>query len=775
MALTTAQLAVALRIIGAETDDVPSGAASILVRQAAVARALVQAQAPGAPEDVQDEAVVRLVGFLFDQSPAMPRANNPMVASGAGSVLAPWHVSTLLFPSGAAAGAPGAGAGVDTAAVNALIQAAIAVVRQLPAGGADGQFLGREEGAPAWVAAPAGSGAGLSPAERTTLNGAVQVDSISLDGDNLNFSSGGGGSKTVELDLVPNISQSDANKVLKVDNGGTTADWRDETEELPAYAVGDAGEALEVNAAGTGLHWTPAVNKARVYAQAAAIIKGGAGVTVTPDAAKNEVLVTTGATASGNAFPASPELGDRFDLLAQVTGPYPAVLTAGTSGSGAQGMFGWFGTIGHLDLEPTRINGVLWHGSESTNPVALRGRIAVYVNASVGTADPLAITINGVRRTLSAAGAQYPHIWRTAAVANPFVDGTAYTLQIQFRDAPPSAGTTLEFPDRTFEPREYVWDGHHWKTWSALTAADIRDELQTLTGDARLPAAAVKDLPTARFETILHDGPGQGLTVSSPNNSLTSAAQLIGSPAFDLDDVANGEFFFELRFALLTRSSIQFGLTADRVRSFRIADTLFASTVKALAAAYNAGTPESNTILVGQELDFYGLDSQGNVSELGNLSVRVGKNAANQLLYVARWDPGAGTISGNFTIGLGLSVAWSPTDVPAAQSAGALTSSEIGSKSYAAGVLTTTVVDTGIRFPAGTVYLYAVISVNASTWAGRFLNVVLRVGIGNYVPIGDYVLDIRPAATWFGIGWEVKPSTNDEVSISVYSIDVSSG
>lgn len=75
----------------------------IIERLLAVASALVEERAPGAPQEVQNQAALRLIGWMYDSDPAQIRYGaNPMLHSGAGSLLGPWARQKLLAPSGAA-------------------------------------------------------------------------------------------------------------------------------------------------------------------------------------------------------------------------------------------------------------------------------------------------------------------------------------------------------------------------------------------------------------------------------------------------------------------------------------------------------------------------------------------------------------------------------------------------------------------------------------------------------------------------------------------------
>lgn len=90
---TLAQLGADLRIGDGVTDPTgPQGV--ILARIAASAAAMVERFAPDAPEAIQNEAYVRLAGWLYDSDPsgASPGGPAAMRASGAASILNPYKV-----------------------------------------------------------------------------------------------------------------------------------------------------------------------------------------------------------------------------------------------------------------------------------------------------------------------------------------------------------------------------------------------------------------------------------------------------------------------------------------------------------------------------------------------------------------------------------------------------------------------------------------------------------------------------------------------------------
>ena len=90
--LTSLQLAAAMRIEDGTTALVEPQA-GVISRILATATALVESYAPNAPEAVQNEAVIRVGGYLYDSPPgASMRFANPLGDSGAQGLLARFRV-----------------------------------------------------------------------------------------------------------------------------------------------------------------------------------------------------------------------------------------------------------------------------------------------------------------------------------------------------------------------------------------------------------------------------------------------------------------------------------------------------------------------------------------------------------------------------------------------------------------------------------------------------------------------------------------------------------
>ena len=167
MAVTAAQLAVAVRADPADADVLAQ-----MTRILSVADTAVRKFAPGAPENIRDEAIIRIVGYVYDlptvPGPGFRVSDSALRGSGAAGWLAPYRAHRIgvsdASPDEQAGG--GAGAMVDRAAVLAIVAAAIpdAVAAWALIGDATQIPAGKLANAPS-----GGMGGGLSAAQRTLL------------------------------------------------------------------------------------------------------------------------------------------------------------------------------------------------------------------------------------------------------------------------------------------------------------------------------------------------------------------------------------------------------------------------------------------------------------------------------------------------------------------------------------------------------------------------------------------------------------------------------
>ena len=102
----------------------------------------------------------------------------------------------------------------------------------------------------------------------------------------------------------------------------------------------------------------------------------------------------------------------------------------------------------------------------------------------------------------------------------------------------------------------------------SMTATEIRDALQTLTGTDRLDSSAVKNLPVARTDEDIRDvvvamlqaGSGISLTEDDPNNTLTIAAT---TASFDAPRINNFSIDIASRVDLNTDLNVSHTITYD--------------------------------------------------------------------------------------------------------------------------------------------------------------------------------------------------------------------
>ncbi len=128
MALSVAQLLSAIRATP-EGQTVPESLAAIGTRLLAVGRALVDTYAPLAPEDVRDEAVIRIAGYLYD-APNVTRSGVAWNESGAHALVDRWvqrGVAPVEFDlSAVVAAEPEEGGAVNEQAVEAIVRRILA-------------------------------------------------------------------------------------------------------------------------------------------------------------------------------------------------------------------------------------------------------------------------------------------------------------------------------------------------------------------------------------------------------------------------------------------------------------------------------------------------------------------------------------------------------------------------------------------------------------------------------------------------------------------------
>ena len=101
--LTRDGLSVAMRLATSDSTAaaLPVGQLATVDRMLAVATALVEGYAPSAPEAIQNEAAIRVAGYLYDKSPGDPSSvQSPLIYSQAAALLTGYRTRRLRGPDG---------------------------------------------------------------------------------------------------------------------------------------------------------------------------------------------------------------------------------------------------------------------------------------------------------------------------------------------------------------------------------------------------------------------------------------------------------------------------------------------------------------------------------------------------------------------------------------------------------------------------------------------------------------------------------------------------
>ena len=383
MAIEVADVAVSLRLIGDNTLEVPPGIASILTRLVGVAEAHAGLIVPNAPEAVQDEIIIRMASYLYDQPTAARGLNyaNAWGHSGAAALAHRWIVQRVAGETGGAVrtGIPLVG-GLDAEQVAALIAAHQAIVAAHHAPGESGGPGLSEDDVLAlvstWARATAPTGLipplllAESPAddsvllvtsqgrafryvEASTLPGAQQLVGHAADADAHHSKPG----------LAFTVSTPDANGLVTVsyvydggssvdlgtfattasmgDGGGTPATPTPPTT-LVDGALYTAHGAVTIPGwrgydfiqffytVGTDTYSTAAVNTVQILALTPVLVSVGRNVTwsLTPDLTDDDVITT--AASAGNAVPV-PTATSTLTVIAWNAG---TVVEGGGGGDG---------------------------------------------------------------------------------------------------------------------------------------------------------------------------------------------------------------------------------------------------------------------------------------------------------------------------------------------------------------------------------------------------------------------------------------------------------
>lgn len=697
MALTIPQLAEALRIVGSATETVPAATTAILTRQLAVARALITAHAPTAPELVADEAAVRLCGFLFDQDPALPRSQNPMVASGAGSVLGPWHTPTLAVPAGSVDAAARA-AGLTGAQVVELLTALAgnarlpaSAVRDLPSGG---------------------SGGGLTADDREVLESAVQIDNAiptpALSGASINFQSDGGDAASINLSGIthPQPEVADVGKVLQATAVATT-DWRDGgldeaavdarvntlvpvRRRVPTVQAGDTGQILTApQSVGGQPTWEPAqtggsgLNQAGVDARVNALIPTSRRVPAVGAGDVGRILTAPQSVGGQPTWNSNPG-----QTAAQVT----AAVRAGVADWAEQGDAsaipankltnapGAGGGLNQAAVDARVKAGVLdWAEADDHSRIPeakLPAKVDDFADALSGGGftdpDNDAATEAFVSTTWSTV--QKPANAGSRTFVNTFNNSPEYSNVYPVIRVPAGVDRSdLRFiiTEAGVAPKTFAGDDwvnitdNYWTTATAIANVPVGVQVRvqryrpfTLDG----PAVGVESwatvggglvprdrIPESRFVTELVDQV-RGIAISQANRSVQQTLTAFTTP-LTLTDADHGVLLVSIQ---ATSANTQTFLLGDDAQASVQA---YLSVLRGSDAYAGDGATKGNGTLIGT-FEVFSVSAGSRGTKQGEVKAYVARNAANQVGTYAVYDPESGA-SG--TLSASISLTWEVT------------------------------------------------------------------------------------------------------------------
>ena len=176
------------------------------------------------------------------------------------------------------------------------------------------------------------------------------------------------------------------------------------------------------------------------------------------------------------AFPADPALGQRVNLVRQVTITGWGILSAELTASA--NFAGWYhgpspaGALAGAPGNDIVVLGSFLHGTGQ------RANKAVVERASDSTQTPQYVWVNGRRHGVASIG---NNSWTIDGLdGSSFVAGQDYAVQVEWTDGP-------AYPPRTFAPGDYTWNGSRW-----VLSPETTTRPQDLALDAGSAVAAGK-------------------------------------------------------------------------------------------------------------------------------------------------------------------------------------------------------------------------------------------------------------------------------------------
>ena len=631
VAIGLEDLLVSLRINAPVPDDL----AVELRRRISVADALVNKYAPSAPSAIRDEAVVLIVGYLHDR-PSAPQHGFAYVfrSSGAEPLLAAWRAPNL---------------GGANVVVGPTGQASPFITARV-----DGHeiVLVAADGTEVHLDLPVTAGGTLAAADRTALDGAVQRQSVAVSDRDLTFADTEGNTGSVRL---PGLPINDEARLAGTANtlafSGAGVSVRANGDVLTVTIPGAATEHLTVKDEGAALGTLNSVDELDIR---------GAGVTATR--AGNTVTITVSGVDTTSVEGIAAALA-RVAQLEQFETALRRSTTLAAAVSITQGLSNAAERItgnpkvpaddGDRELTLKVANGLTHRFDVAT----LLAKPAVSQGAQLSDSNSVSIVEGDDTWRVARDGAN------NLMFASDNVGTYAVTIvdsQIDLQpDARLSAAKSI---------RQLIADaiaaipapsGGGMASARDIQPAALRFDAGTRVGNRAVfingAGTGFKGVTLAGLEELFAGNvSGLAITNSSAANVTTNFSS-IGT--FDLDDYNAGELHLEFQVTMNTPSQLTLGLTSDTDTTWRHADVVFITTLKASSVFVLGGEVEG---VKAAEVDVY-----NSAVKVGTAALYLVRNSANLLGYV--WDYRGAARSDSFNLAGRLDLSYMPADAaPAA-------------------------------------------------------------------------------------------------------------
>ena len=635
MAIALDDLLVSLRI----NPPVPDDLAVELRRRISVADALVNRYAPGAPSDIRDEAVVLIVGYLHDR-PSAPQHGFAYVfrSSGAEPLLAPWRAPNL---------------GGANVVVGPTGQASPFITARV-----DGHeiVLVAADGTEVHLDLPVTAGGSLAAADRTALDGAVQRESVAVSDRDLTFADTEGNPGRVRLPGLPvNDGARFAGNADTLAFGGDGVSVQAAGSVLTVTIPGAATEHLSVKDEGVTLGTENSVDELDIR---------GAGVTATRTG--NTVTITVSGVDTTSVQGVAAALG-RVAQLEQFEGALRRSTTLAAAVSITQGLSNAAERItgnpkvpaddGDRELTLKVANGLVHRFDVGT----LLAKPAVSQGAQLTDANSVGIVEGDDTWRIARDGAG------NLLFASDNIGTYAVTITDSQIDLQPDARLSAAKSIRQLIADAIAAIPAPSGGGGTIGAGAVQPSNLRFVSGTRVGGRAVflNDAGT-RFKGVTLAGltelfagnvAGLAITNSSAANVTTNFAS-IGT--FDLDDYTTGELHLEFAVTMNTPSQLTLGLTSDTDTTWRHADVVFLSTLKASSVFVLGGMVEG---VKAAEVDVY-----NGATKVGAAALYLVRNAANLLGYV--FDYRGAARSDSFNLAGRLDLSFMPADAAPAPSGG---------------------------------------------------------------------------------------------------------